>query len=238
VPGNAIERGLAGLWRRTTDGVTPLMREQFRDAVLAMIASWVWEVGNHAVNRVPDPVDYVEMRRKTFGSDLTMTLARLAADGTGETVPPEIYQTRVVREMQTAAADYTGFTNDLFSYQKEVQFEGELHNLVVVVEQFLDVDRWTAAGVVARLMEERMRQFERILAVGLPALFEHHGLDEAARASLLRQAALLRDYMAGVLAWHRATVRYGDTELRARYLGFTLAPTGLGTAAARLARIG
>jgi germacradienol/geosmin synthase len=234
VPENAIERGLADLWRRTADGVTPHMREQFRDAVLAMIASWVWEIGNHAVNRVPDPVDYVEMRRKTFGADLTMTLARLAADGTGETVPPEIYQTRVVREMQTAAADYSGFTNDLFSYQKEVQFEGELHNLVVVVEQFLDVDRWTAAGVVARLMEERMRQFERILAVGLPALFEHHGLDDAARATLLRQAALLRDYMSGVLAWHRATVRYGDTELRARYLGFTLAPTGLGTAAARL----
>jgi hypothetical protein len=41
--------------------------------------------------------------------------------------------------------------------------------------------------------------------------------------------------MAGVLAWHRATVRYGDTELRARYLGFTLAPTGLGTSAVHLA---
>ena len=236
VPETAIERGLADLWRRTTDGVPARLREQLRAAVLAMTTSWVWEIGNQAVNRVPDPVDYVEMRRKTFGSDLTMTLARLAADGQEATVPPEIYQTRVIRELETAAADYAAFTNDLFSYQKEVQFEGEFHNLVVVVEQFLEVDRWAAARVVASLMEARMRQFERLAEDGLPALFEQHDLDAGARAQLRRQAAQLRAYMAGVLGWHRATTRYGDTELRARYLGFTLAPTGLGTSAARLAR--
>ena len=150
-------------------------------------------------------------------------------------VPPEIYDTRVEREMETAAADYAGFANDLFSYQKEVQFEGEPHNLVVVVEHFLDVDRWAAAGVVANLMTERMKQFERLIVDGLPALFEQYSLDPSARAALTRQTSLLRDYVAGVLAWHRATVRYGDTELRARYLGFTLASTGLGTCAVRLA---
>jgi len=238
---NALERGLAELWRRTVDGSPAGIREQFRVAVLGMFESWVWEIGNQLVNRVPDPVDYVEMRRKTFGADMTMALARLAGSGVGAgiggggAVPPEIYQSRVMRELETAAADYAAFTNDLFSYQKEIQFEGEFHNLVVVVEQFLAVDRWTAAGVVANLMAERAKQFERIVEVGLPALFEQHGLDTEARATLRRHAALLRDYMAGVLAWHRATVRYGDTELRARYLGPTRTPTGLGTSAARLA---
>jgi germacradienol/geosmin synthase len=239
VPQDALERGLADLWRRTSDGVPPATGQRFRQAVLDMIESWVWEIGNLAAGRVPDPVDYVEMRRKTFGADLTMSLARLgaagAAGGTPVSLPPEIHQTRVIREMETAAADYAAFTNDLFSYHKEVQFEGDLHNMVVVAEQFLGVDRWTAAAVVARLMAERMAQFERIVAVGLPALFEQSGLDEAARAALRGQAERLGDYMAGVLAWHRVTVRYGDSELRARYLGFTTAPTGLGTAAARLA---
>ena len=37
--------------------------------------------------------------------------------------------------------------------------------------------------------------------------------------------------MAGVPAWHRATARYTDTALRAAYLGFVPASTGLGTAA-------
>jgi germacradienol/geosmin synthase len=129
-----------------------------------------------------------------------------------------IEATRVVQEMQTAAADYACFTNDLFSYQKEVQFEGELHNMVVVTEQFLGVDRQSAAQVVANLMAERMKQFERLVADGLPAASEQQGLDAAAQAALRRRARLLRDYMAGVLAWHRATPRYTDTGLRAAYL--------------------
>ena len=43
------------------------------------------------------------------------------------------------------------FTNDLYSYQKEIEFEGEVHNLVLVLENFLDLDRWTARDHVARL---------------------------------------------------------------------------------------
>jgi germacradienol/geosmin synthase len=230
-PRNALERGLADLWRRTAAGVPARGRELVRQAVLDMIGSWVWEVGNLVLNRVPDPVDYVEMRRKTFGADLTMSLAQLGDAGA---LPREIYSTRVLHELRTAVADYAGFTNDLFSYQKEVQFEGELHNMVVVTEQFLGTDRRTAAEVVANLMTERMKQFERLVADGLPALAEQQGLDAAARTALRRQAQLLRDYMAGVLAWHRANPRYTDAGLRASYLGFLSAPTGLGTAAARI----
>jgi germacradienol/geosmin synthase len=236
VPENPLERGLADLWRRTASDLSATGRRQFRKALLGMIESWVWEITNLAVNRVPDPVDYIEMRRKTFGAEVTTVLARLADDAMASGgLPPEIYDTRVVREMETAASDFGGFANDLFSYQKEVQFEGEVHNLVIVVEHFLGMDRWAAAQVVANLMTERVKQFERLIVDGLPTLFEQYDLDPKARAALTRQTSLLRDYMAGVLAWHRATVRYGDTELRARYLGFTLAPTGLGTSAVHLA---
>jgi germacradienol/geosmin synthase len=236
VPENALERGLSDLWRRTAGAVTAGDRERVRDAVLEMLGSWVWEVGNLAVNRIPDPVDYVEMRRKTFGADLTMSLARLGPDSAGA-LPREIETTRVVRELETAAADYACFTNDLFSYQKEVQFEGELHNMVVVTGQFLGVDRRAAARVVANLMAGRMKQFERLVADGLPALAGQRSLDAAARAALRRRARLLRDYMAGVLAWHRATPRYTSTGLRAAYLGFRPVPTGLGTAAALAAAV-
>jgi germacradienol/geosmin synthase len=105
---------------------------------------------------------------------------------------------------------------------------------VLVVEHFLGVDRWTAAEVVAKLMAERLRQFEHLVTAGLPALFEQQRLDDAARAALLRQAALLTDWIAGNLQWHRDTARYTDAELRRTYLGFTGGPVGLGTAAARI----
>jgi germacradienol/geosmin synthase len=230
-PVNAFERGLADLWQQTTGWLTVGNRTKLRNAVLDMAGSWVWELANRAVNRIPDPVEYIEMRRKTFGSDLTMLLARLAAQ---DAVPPDIYQTRVIRELETAAQDYACLINDLFSYQKEIEFEGDLHNLVLVTQHFLGTDRWTAANVTAKLMNERMRQFEHILATGLPVLFAEQDLTEQAKAALTSQADLLKDWMSGILEWHRRCVRYTDAELRRTYRGFTLFPTGLGTSAARI----
>jgi germacradienol/geosmin synthase len=230
-PLNAAERGLADLWRSTAGMITARQRARLRDDVLDMTGSWVWELANKAINRIPDPVEYIEMRRKTFGADLTMSLARLASENV---VPEEIYQTRVIRELETAAQDYACLINDVYSYQKEVEFEGDFHNLVVVAQHFLDVDRWAAATITARLMNERMRQFEHILKTGLPALFVEHDLDAQARQALINQAELLKDWMSGILEWHRRTPRYTDAGLRGRYRGFTQFPTGLGTSLARI----
>lgn len=207
-PTNPIERGLADLWRRSVEPMSLPARQRFRTAVEDMTESWLWELANQAQHRIPDPVDYIEMRRKTFGSDFTMSLARLAH---GEHVPPQLYQTRVLRELETAAQDYAAFTNDLFSYQKEIEFEGEVHNLVLVVENFLGVDRRTARDVVADLMRARMEQFEHILATDLPALLADQ--DEATRATLTRHAGEMKDWMSGILEWHRRCARYTEPEL-------------------------
>ncbi|TKK81050.1 germacradienol/geosmin synthase [Herbidospora galbida] len=235
-PVEPMERGLADLWRRTAANLPERARAGFRAAVEDMIDSWVWELDNQAAGRIPDPVDYIEMRRKTFGSDLTASLARLAA---AEVVDDEIYQSRVMRELETAAQDYACFTNDLFSYQKEIEFEGELHNMVLVVENFLDVDRVTARAIVLDLMNERMRQFEHILANGLPAMLAMIG-DPGVSRVLERHAAMLKDWMAGIMEWHRRCVRYTEPELlrlRAESLAppprLVLLPSGLGTSAVR-----
>ncbi|MFD8528920.1 family 2 encapsulin nanocompartment cargo protein terpene cyclase [Streptosporangium canum] len=235
-PTNTIERGLEDLWRRTAGPMSMPARQQFRKAVEDMTESWLWELVNQTQHRVPDPVDYIEMRRKTFGSDMTMSLARLAHS---DTVPAEIYQTRVMRELDTAAQDYACFTNDLFSYQKEIEFEGEVHNLVLVVENFLEVDRWKARDVVADLMTARMQQFEHIIATGLPALFDDFALDESTRRILTRHADDLKEWMSGILEWHRKCARYTEAELRRSRIpeaptGFSLLPTGLGTSAVRV----
>ncbi len=236
-PANPIERGLADLWRRTAGPMPEAARRRFRGAVERMTESWLWELANQAQHRIPDPIDYVEMRRRTFGSDMTMALARLAH---ADDVPEEIYRHRTMHELDTAAQDYACFLNDLFSYQKEIEFEGEIHNLVLVVEKFLDVDRWAASGVVADLMAARMREFEHLLADDLPVMFEELELAEPAREILLRHAADLKDWMSGILEWHRRCVRYTEAELRhtrAAVLSgqYPFPPTGLGTSAARLA---
>jgi Terpene synthase family, metal binding domain. len=114
-PTNPIERGLADLWRRTAGPMPEGARRQFRTAVEDMTSSWVWELANQVQHRIPDPVDYIEMRRRTFGSDMTMSLSRLAH---WDVVSPEIYANRVLHELDTAAQDYAAFTNDLFSTRR------------------------------------------------------------------------------------------------------------------------
>jgi germacradienol/geosmin synthase len=237
-PVNPIERGLADLWRRTAEPMSATARRQFRKTVQDMTASWLWELANQAQHRIPDPVDYIEMRRKTFGSDMHMSFARLARS---DVVPPEIYQTRVMRELETAAQDYGCFTNDLFSYQKEIEFEGETHNLVLVIENFLDVDRMSARDIVADLMTARMRQFEHIIANDMPVMFDEFALDEPVRGNLIRHADGLKEWMSGILEWHRRCQRYTEAELQRGRMpdvpaDFSFLPTGLGTSAVRVAR--
>jgi germacradienol/geosmin synthase len=231
-PASPVERGLADLWLRTTETMAPGARRQFRRAILDMTGSWLWELANQIQNRIPDPVDYIEMRRKTFGSDLTMSLARLA---NGRAVPAEIYRTRPMRGLDNSAADYACLTNDIFSYQKEIQFEGELNNGVLVVQNFLGCDLRQAVDVVNDLMTSRMRQFEHITAADLPVLFDSYGLDPGARELVNGYVAQLRDWMAGVLQWHKLTRRYTQAQLRyPGLLGCPRGPVGLGTSAARL----
>lgn len=225
-PATPIERALADLWQRTAGPMSQADRVRFRASVESMTAAWLWEIANQIQNRVPDPVDYVEMRRATFGSGMTTALARLAH---GYLVPPEIFENRVMRQLENAAMDYSGFTNDLFSYQKEIQYEDEVHNLVLVLERFLACDRFTARDVAAKLMAERMRQFEHIVAVDMPAMCDEQQLPGEVRQQLSRYADGLKDWMSGILQWHVTCERYRDADLRNRYR-----PLGSGV---RLARV-
>ena len=235
-PSSALERGLADLWSRTASPMTPADRRRFRKAVEDMADSWLWELANQKQNRVPDPVDYVEMRRMTFGSDLTLSLSRLSH---GLSVPKEVYRSRPVSSMENAAADYACLLNDVFSYQKEIQYEGEIHNAVLVVQNFLDCDASEAVGVVNDLMTARLRQFLHIVELELPALYDDFDLADEARRVLDGYAAELKDWMAGILNWHRGCFRYDEASLL-RHHGLPSAvrvpapPSGLGTSAVRL----
>jgi germacradienol/geosmin synthase len=129
-------------------------------------------------------------------------------------------------------ADAVHLRNDLFSYQREVQQEGENSNAVLVFERFGDYPVQRAADLVGDLLTSRLQQFEHTTLA--EALFAEHDLGRPAREALTRHVGAMRDWMSAVLEWHRKTTRYTDAELRRTHLGFTLHPTGLGTAAARI----
>ena len=211
VPANALEGGLADLWSRTAEPMTTAARRAFRRAVEDMTGSWLWELANQVQNRIPEPVDYIEMRRRTFGSDLTMSLSRISH---GRTVPPEVYGSRTLQALENSAADFACLLNDVFSYRKEIEFEGEIHNAVLVVGHFFGCGAPEALRIVADLMDCRMREFEHTVATGLPDLFERYDLDAGARATLTGYAEELKNWLAGILTWHRGCGRYREPELR------------------------
>ncbi|MGK5697080.1 germacradienol/geosmin synthase Cyc2 [Streptomyces sp. URMC 128] len=217
LPVNAMERGLLDLWVRTTAEMTPGARRTLKDAINAMTESWVWELSNQLQNRVPDPVDYLEMRRATFGSDLTLSLCRM---GHGPAVPPEVYRSGPVRSLENAAMDFACLLNDVFSYQKEIEFEGEIHNAILVVQTFFGCDYPTGLGIVHDLMSQRMRQFEHVVEHELPILYDDFQLTAQARTAMGTYVTDLRNWMAGILNWHREVDRYKDEWLSRRAHGF------------------
>ncbi|MFE4717343.1 germacradienol/geosmin synthase Cyc2 [Streptomyces sp. NPDC057717] len=216
-PVTAMERGLADLWTRTAAGMTTAQRRTLKASVDVMTESWLWELSNQLQNRIPDPVDYLEMRRATFGADLTLGLSRM---GHGPAVPPEIYRSGPVRSLENAAVDYGMLLNDVFSYQKEIEYEGEIHNGILVVQNFFGCDYPTALGVVHDLMTQRMRQFEHVATHEFPVLYDDFKLSREARATLDGYVVELQNWMAGILNWHRDCRRYGAADLARRAHGF------------------
>lgn len=235
-PTNVLERSLLDMWLRSAPAMSLYAQRRFRRCIEDMVESWLWELNNHIENRVPDPVDYVEMRRATFGSDLTMALCQLKL---GDAIPPELFQTRTMSAMANSAQDFCCLMNDLFSYQKEVQFEGELNNGVLVVQSFLGCDKAQAVKVVNDLMTARARQLQHVVATELPVLCDDLGLSQDVRDKLRRYVTDIENWMSGVLNWHRGTARYPEANLmRSPYVGrFLHGPSGLGTSAARLAAL-
>jgi germacradienol/geosmin synthase len=231
-PLNAFERGLADLWSRTVPPMSETQRMGVRDNILSMTESWLWELANQAQKRIPDPVDYMEMRRRTFGSDLTISLPRLAH---GDPVPEQIQDARPILSLHHSAADCACLINDVYSYRKEVEFEGELHNCVLVVRQFLGCDGQKAMDITADLMRSRMREFERLTAIDLPALCDDFALSPEHRASLDRHVAWLQAWLSGILNWHEHCQRYPRPVAEPERNSTWGLPGGLGTSAAALA---
>jgi germacradienol/geosmin synthase len=238
-PSNPVETALADLWSRTAPKLSSVTQKRFRSSILSMTESWLWELANQIQNRVPDPMDYIEMRRRTFRPDLTLTQLY-----DSDVFSRDLVNSRPVCGLLNSARDYACLANDVFSYRKETEFEGEFHNGVVVVQHFLGCGAQESLDIVADLMTSRMRQFERIANLEIPILSDEMKLDLKAREALGRFVEHLQNWMAGILEWHRQCHRYPDFEASANrstkgteepVRGF-LTPTGLGTSAVSLFR--
>ncbi|WP_157431955.1 terpene synthase family protein [Actinomadura hibisca] len=204
-PVNAVERGLADLWSRTAPLMSPGWLERFAESTYNLLLESAWELANISDERVPNPVDYVAMRRKVGGAPWSADLVEVALGGE---VPDRVAALRPLRVLKDTFSDAVHLRNDIFSYQRETEEEGEVNNGVLVMERFFGTDPQRAADITNDLLTSRMQQFENTAVVELPPLLDEHGLDAAERVNVLRYVQGLQDWQSGGHEWHMRSSRY------------------------------
>lgn len=208
-PMSPVERGLADLWVRTARPMGLYQRAQLAHSVRSLTEAWLWELENRMQHRIPDPVDYIEMRRRTSGAMLSMARLRLALFGEHFAA---LLQSRTMFQLEAATCDTCGLINDLYSFEKERENEGETHNCVFVAKQFLESDVEHALEVTSHLVTSRVEQFERIVDTELVALLDDFAVDDRGRKAVSSYVERLKRWMAAALLWHRKSGRYRTSE--------------------------
>lgn len=120
-PQNPVEAGLADLWTRTVPSMSADWRQRFAVATEHLLNESLWELSNINEGRIANPVEYIEMRRKVGGAPWSAGLVEYA---TAE-VPASVARSRPLRVLMETFSDAVHLRNDLFSYQREVEDEGE-----------------------------------------------------------------------------------------------------------------
>ena len=156
-PTNPVERGLVDLWARTVPTMSEMATRGSSRAPRTCSTSRRGSCANINGGRVPNPIEYIEMRRKVGGAPWSADLVEHAAF---VEVPAGSRDSRPMRVLKDTFSDGVHLRNDLFSYQRETRDEGELNNGVLVLETFLGYATQRAADAVNDLLTSRLQQFE------------------------------------------------------------------------------
>jgi germacradienol/geosmin synthase len=90
-PTNPVEAGLADLWQRTIPSMSAAWQARFAESTHHLLVESLWELANINGQRIPNPVEYVEMRRKVGGAPWSADLVEFAV---GAEVPAQIAASR------------------------------------------------------------------------------------------------------------------------------------------------
>ncbi len=206
VPLDEVERTLADLWPRTVSSMSATMLPRFREHVIAYLHANVWELSNRAHDWVPDPIEYVEMRRETVAAEFGADLIEYGLDAE---IPIRIYRSQAMGAAIRAFSDWAGLQNDICSYPKESELEDEVNNGVVIAMEFLTVDAQQGVELVNDVLTARLEQFEHVVETELVCACDDACLSESERdrVGVFIQGA--RDWIAGDHRWHLESGRYG-----------------------------
>ncbi|MFE0631394.1 bifunctional terpene synthase/polyprenyl synthetase family protein [Streptomyces sp. NPDC058864] len=200
-------RVLGELVPRVTGAMGPAWGDRFRRHLVAWIRTNQDMLRIRARHEVPTPEAYVSWRRVSGATGWFFDLIEYAQESE---LPPAIWFSPACRALREAAADVIGWTNDLFSVEKELR-SGETANLVLVLrhhhgltlDEALDEALLWHARRVATLRTATRDLYATALATDLtPA-----------------QLAAVCQYADGIHAWARGFLDFSMASARYRAPG-------------------
>ncbi|MGF6884484.1 geranylgeranyl pyrophosphate synthase [Nocardia sp. GAS34] len=234
------ERGLADLWSRTAPVMSPGWRRRARERIEECLGGNLRELHNFATGHATDPIEYLELKRRTNPGPLAGCLAEY---GQPAELPDTVADAQPMRSLIDTLNDASLLVNDIYSYPREAAEDAEPANMVHVLRKFLGGDLQQAVDTTADLVRSRLDQFEHVAAVEVPTMVEEYGLNPAESARVFDYIEVLRDSVPGWYEWFTRTARYPQDLETANPAAVTAAepttprrlggPTGLGTSTAR-----
>lgn len=140
---------------------------------------------------------FIEIRERDTGGIHTCVLIELTNNAF---LPDVVRENEVIQKLTTQCIRTASFTNDIFSYHKDVVLEESKFNLIKL---FIDLENLSFEDAVSRSVEmtnSYARQFEEY-ETKLPDFQEHN---EVAGTYV----SGLKDLMSGNFYWHLTTNRY------------------------------
>jgi 5-epi-alpha-selinene synthase len=201
--------GFGGTWARLRSGTTPAWQSRFRRHTTEYLDGCRWEAANRHAGVVPDLSDYITRRRRFGGIRMAMDLSEY---GRGYELAPAVHADPLVQELLDVLGDITLWGNDLFSVSVDRE-EGNLSNLVFVLQQHHDCGVPEAAEAVSRMLDERLARL-RALEAALPDWYRVRGLDSDERAHVGYFVTGIHTWISGNVYWSLQNPRYRTARSR------------------------
>ncbi|MFF3559942.1 hypothetical protein ACFYXS_07900 [Streptomyces sp. NPDC002574] len=191
-------RALADIVPRIGAGMGPAWRDRFGDHLIAWLRTNQDMLRQRADQAVLTPEAYAAWRRVSGATGWFFDLIEYAEDA--ELTPAE-WSAPACRQLREAAADVIGWTNDLFSLDKELA-SGETANLVLVLRHHRRLPLREAVAEARRLHGLRVAE---LTAAGRAL---------RAEPTTASRRAAVRRYTDGIHAWARGFLDFSRDSAR------------------------
>jgi hypothetical protein len=207
-PGTAAEplvSSFADLWSRTRAGMSTRWRARVSYVWAQCADTMPWEAANRAAGRAPRLDDYLA-HRSTAGATYLALLLNEALHR--HELPDALYHSGPLWMLRALAGDHICWVNDLLSLEREER-HGDVHNLVMVLEQSGAHNRSSAVRETVRMANERMEMIQQLTRI-IPGYQHRMGLSQIDAVLMDRAADDILQWIAGSLEFHRLSTRHTD----------------------------